>query len=159
MPHHLQIYHTTTPTALKACIIHCPTCKGWTFCAFPSVMCTSVTKILDPPLHLVSKTERKETKKGWPSEKYCMFVFVQVLQEVILHDACDFSMSIRGISRSTLGRSSKIFLKISISGSWKIHYRLSFQFNTLLQNLKSPRKWCVNKNTSDLKRLIGLKFI
>ena len=40
LPDHLQIYHTTALTLLKACIIHCLTNKDWASCAFPSDICT-----------------------------------------------------------------------------------------------------------------------
>ena len=53
LPHHLQIYHTTALTLLKACIIHCLTYKDWNSCAFPSDMCTPLAKIIDPPLIFV----------------------------------------------------------------------------------------------------------
>ena len=50
LPHHLQIYHATARTLLKACIIHCLTYKDWASYAFTSDMCTPLAKILDPPL-------------------------------------------------------------------------------------------------------------
>ena len=55
LPHHLQIYHTTSLTLSKACIIHCLTYKDWASCAFPSDMCTPLAKILDPPLIVKKK--------------------------------------------------------------------------------------------------------
>ena len=54
LPDHLQIYHTTALTLLKACIIHCLTNKDWASCAFLSDICTPLAKILDLPLACIT---------------------------------------------------------------------------------------------------------